>query len=161
MTPLPAIDPDVVDAFWQRAISAGAVPVDTPIPALVEPFGDSVELADELIALVVDGPKRATAGSYDEYLAEGSPVPTVGTLSVATDGSGRPRAVMRTTDVRIGPLSSVDDQFAWDEGEGDRTRAWWLAAHEGFFRRVLPELGLTYTDDMPTVFERFDVIYAE
>jgi uncharacterized protein YhfF len=160
-TPLPLIDPDVVAAFWQRAIDTGAVPPGTPLPELVEPFGDSVELADELIALVVDGPKRATAGSYDEYLAEGSPVPTVGMLSVATDGSGRPRAVMQTTDVRIGPLSSVDDQFAWDEGEGDRTRAWWLAAHQTFFRRVLPQLGLSYTDDMPTVFERFDVIYAE
>jgi uncharacterized protein YhfF len=160
-TPLPSVDRASAAAFWQRAIAAGAVPAGTPLPTLIEAFGDSVELADELIALVVDGPKRATAGSYDEYLAEGSPVPTVGTWSIALDGSSRPRAVLLTTDVRIGALSSVDDQFAWDEGEGDRTRAFWLAAHQGYFRRVLPELGLTYTDDMPTVFERFDVRYTE
>jgi hypothetical protein len=54
----------------------------TPRMPLAEPFGDSVELADELIALVVDGPKRATAGSYDEYVAQGSPVPEVGGLSI-------------------------------------------------------------------------------
>jgi uncharacterized protein YhfF len=160
-TPLPEVDTPQVAAFWQRAIDVGAVPPGTRLPALVEPFGDSVELADGLIALVVDGPKRATAGSYDEYVHEGSPLPEVGTYSVATDGTGRARAVLRTTEVRIGPLSSVDDAFAWDEGEGDRTRAWWLAAHEGFFRRVLPQLGLTYTDDMPTVFERFEVVYTE
>lgn len=161
MTALPHIDNEHAAAFWQRAIAAGAVPDGTPLPAIVEPFGDSVELADELIALVVDGPKRATASSYDEHVHEGSPLPEAGMFSIATDGAGLARAVLRTTEVRIGPLSSVDDEFAWDEGEGDRSRAWWLAAHEGYFRRFLPEIGLTFTDDMPTVFERFDVLYRE
>lgn len=160
-TPLPPADRELADAFWRRAIAAGAVPDGTPLPALIEAFGDSVELADELIALVVDGPKRATAGSYDAYLAEGAPVPTAGTWSIATDGRGRPRAVVRTTEVRIGPLSSVDDAFAWDEGEGDRSRASWLAAHEAYFRRVLPAAGLEFHDDIPVVFERFDVPYRE
>ena len=31
-------------------------------------------------------------------------------------------------EVMIKPLSEVDEAFAWDEGEGDRTRDWWLAA---------------------------------
>jgi uncharacterized protein YhfF len=160
MTELPEVDPSHVAAFWQRAIAAGAVAADSPVPA-AEPFGDSMELADELIDLVVSGPKRATAGAYEEYVAEGAALPQVGCLSIATDGHGRPRAILRTTEVRVGPLSSVDDEFARDEGEGDRTREWWLAAHQGFFRRYLPTVGLRYDDDMPTVFERFEVIYAE
>lgn len=161
MTTLPDVDTEQAAEFWQRAIEAGAVPTGTPLPSMIEPFGDSVELADELLALVLDGPKRATAGSYDEYVLDGSTIPEVGTYSVSTDGSGRARAVLLTTDVRIGPLSSVDDQFAWDEGEDDRTRGSWLAAHEAFFRRWLPQIGLEYSDDMPTVFERFDVVYVE
>ena len=28
--------------------------------------------------------------------------------------------------VMIKPLSQVDEKFAWDEGEGDDTREWWL-----------------------------------
>ena len=28
--------------------------------------------------------------------------------------------------------------FAWDEGEGDRSRSMWLTDHEGFFRRYPP-----------------------
>jgi uncharacterized protein YhfF len=56
---------------------------------------------------------------------------------------------------------SVDDSFAWDEGEGDRSRRSWLDDHEAYFRRYLPTIGLEFSWDMPTVFERFDVLYAE
>ena len=110
---------------------------------------------------MLHGPKRATAGSVAAFEQEGEPLPVVGDLWIAADASGRPRAVLRTTEVRTGPLSSVDDAFAWDEGEGDRSRATWLADHEAFFRRQLPTLGLEFDPDMPTVFERFEVVYVE
>jgi uncharacterized protein YhfF len=44
------------------------------------------------------------------------------------DREGRPRFIWRTTVVMIKPLSQVD------EGEGDRTRDWWIAAHRPLFR---------------------------
>jgi uncharacterized protein YhfF len=157
--PLP--DPQLIAAFWQRGQSAGAVPADRLAPGAVEHFGDSAELADELLALVVDGPKRATAGSVAAFEREGAPLPSVGDHWVVVDGAGRPRAVLCTTDVRVGPLSSVDDAFAWDEGEGDRTRASWLADHEAYFRRELASFGLEFDPDMATVFERFAVVYTE
>jgi uncharacterized protein YhfF len=160
MTPLPPIDPDAITAFWSRAESAG-LPEGAVLPDAVEFFGDSAELADELIELVVDGPKRATAGALVEFELEESPLPEVGGMWIAVDGSGRPRALLRTTDVRVGPLSSVDDAFAWDEGEGDRSRAMWLADHERFFRRCLPPIGMDFTPDLPTIFERFEVLYSE
>jgi uncharacterized protein YhfF len=161
VTPLPPIDADQVARFWRRFLATGVVDPSTPMPERVEPFGDSVEIADELIDLVVDGPKRATAGALVDYEVEGAPVPEPGTISIATDGAGRARAVLRTTEVRIGRLSSVDESFAWDEGEGDRTREWWLAAHEEFFRRYLPTIGVTFDPDMTTVFERFELLFAQ
>lgn len=157
----PAIDPEVVTAFWRRGQADGALPLDRPGPDAVEHFGDSPELADELLGLVLHGPKRATAGSLAAFEHEGAPLPAVGDHWVAADGAGRPRAVLRTAEVRVGPLSSVDDAFAWDEGEGDRTRATWLADHEAYFRRELAALGQSFDPDMPTVFERFDVVYTE
>ena len=48
------------------------------------------------------------------------------------DGEGRPRFIWRTTEVTIKPLPQVDEAFAWDEGEGDRTRDWWLDAHRRY-----------------------------
>jgi uncharacterized protein YhfF len=161
VTALPPIDHEAVESFWARCLATGAVDARTPVPADVDPFGDSVELADELIELVLHGPKRATAAAVADYEADGLPLPQVGDLAIATDGSGLPRAVLRTTEARVGPLSSVDNAFAWDEGEGDRTRAGWLADHERFFRRYLPTVGLAFSEDLPTVFQRFEVLYRE
>ena len=131
------------------------------LPSTVEPFGDSQEMADELVDLVIDGSKRATAAALADFEVEQIPPPEPGQLSIATGGRGDARAVLRTTGVRVGPLSSVDDAFAWDEGEGDRTRASWLADHEAFFRRHLPTIGVGFDPQMPTVFERFEVVYSE
>ena len=159
-TALPEPDPVRVSGFWARARAGGLVPPDAPVPT-AEHFGDSVELADELLDLILHGPKRATAGAYDDYVQSGDPIPHVGMYSIALDGRGVPRALLRTTDVRIGPLSSVDDRFAWDEGEGDRTRESWLRDHHGFFERYLPTVGLAFSPEMATVFERFEVVLAE
>jgi uncharacterized protein YhfF len=161
VTALPPIDLGKVEAFWSRAAASGAVAANSPLPSVIEPFGDSQELADELIELVIHGPKRATAAALADFEIEHSTLPRPGRLSIATDGRGDARAVLRTTDMRVGPLSSVDDTFAWDEGEGDRTRASWLADHEAFFRRYLPTIGVEFDTEMPTVFERFEVVYSE
>ena len=148
-------------AFWTRCVAATDVPTESQLTSDVWSFGDNPEMADRLLELVLAGPKRATAGALADYEHDGEPVPEVGDLSIVTDGAGRPRAVLRVTDVRVGPLSSVDDRFAWDEGEGDRTRAWWLEAHRGFFHRYLPTIGVEYDDDIATVFQRFEVVYSE
>lgn len=153
------IDPVLVDAFWERAAAAGVVAAGTPLPSSVEQFGDSREMADELIALVLDGTKRATAGAVVDFERAGEPIPEPGGLWIACDGAGVPRALLRTTDIRVGPMSSVDEAFAWDEGEGDRTRRYWLDAHERFFRRRLAAVGEEFSADLPTVFERFEVLF--
>jgi uncharacterized protein YhfF len=69
--------------------------------------------------------------------------------------------VLRSTDVRVGPLSSVDESFAWDEGEGDRTRDDWLRMHRDYFRRALAKLGQPFDDEIEVVFERFELDYSE
>jgi uncharacterized protein YhfF len=161
MTVLPPIDLAAVPAFWERGQAAGAIPLDREVTDVVERFGDSPELAEELLDLVLHGPKRATAGSVAAFEHEGAALPAVGDLWIAADASGRPRVVLRTTEVRIGPLSSVDDAFAWDEGEGDRSRPMWLAGHTAYFRRELAGLGLEFHPDMETVFERFEVVYVD
>ena len=45
--------------------------------------------------------------------------------------------MLRTVEIRVGTLGTVDADVAWDEGEGegDRTHAWWLDAHRRFFVR--------------------------
>ncbi|MDU0312497.1 ASCH domain-containing protein [Phycicoccus sp. M110.8] len=139
-----------------REATPGLPPEDDLVVAC---FGDSPELADELIAFVVDGPKRATAGLVAGYAADSEALPRIGSHWVACDGSGRPRAVLRATELRVGPLHSVDEQFAWDEGEYDRTLATWLDGHRTFFRRECERIGVEFSDDLEVCFERFRVVW--
>jgi uncharacterized protein YhfF len=75
------------------------------------------------------------------------------------DGDGRPRFIWRTTEVTIKPLSQVDQPFASDEGEGNRTRDWWLNAHRRYFGRQARQEGFEIDDEILTVFERFEVVW--
>lgn len=153
-----AIDGDAVAIFWQDFLSDSDRRSDTSVPDAWQ-FGDSTEMADSLLALVVGGPKRATAGSLADYEADDEPLPAVGDLAVLCDGAGLPRAIIETIEIRVGPLSSVDDQFAWDEGEGDRSRTYWLRAHTDYFTRRHHEIGAEMHADIAVVFERFDLLY--
>ena len=154
------MDQAAATALWRRYVARVG---DEQLPDYtdVDCFGDSAEMADELIDLILQGRKRATAGSLAEYEAEGVILPVVGDRWIACDGRGQPRAVLLVTEVRVGPLSSVDERFAWDEGEGDRTRADWLAGHTAFFTRSHTALGIPFHPDIPVVFERFDVVHQE
>jgi len=147
--------------LWQAYVAAHPEHADETPP--VEGFGDSPAMADRLLGWVLDGPKRATAGLVDDFAADNEPVPEVGSHWVVTDGAAIPRAVVRFTDVRIGRLDSVDDRFAWDEGEGDRTRDSWLADHRAFAQRRCVAQGIAIppegVDALETVFQRFSVVW--
>lgn len=118
-------------------------------------FGSSAEMATELGLLVRAGPKRATAGRRSAYDDEGEPLPAPGDLGIVLDGEGRPLCVVRTTSVEVRRFGDVDAEFAWTEGEGDRTLAWWRAAHIRFFAAD----GLPLDDSTPIVLERFDLVW--
>ena len=149
-------DQTAVEAMWASYVADSGY--DEP---LVTAFasGDSAELADELGLLVLHGPKRATAELVQAFAAQDEPLPRAGDRCLVPGGDGRPLAIVRTTDVRAGPLWPVGDRFAWDEGEGDRTRAWWLDAHTRFFSRQCTAMGLTFSDDTGVVFERFELVW--
>lgn len=114
-------------------------------------FGDSPALADELLALVLSGAKRATCDSLAARQAD--VMPTVGEVSVILDGAGRPACAIETTDVEIMRFGDVSAVFAAEEGEGDLSLDYWRAAHRGYFQRQG-----TYSEDMQVVCERFKLL---
>jgi len=122
-------------------------------------FGDGAEMADELGALVAAGIKTATASLLWEYEFEGSPLPKPGDLSIILDGHVHPICLIETVAVEVKPFNQVDEKFAFDEGEGDRTLNFWRDAHWNFFSRTCQEIGHVLTQDMPVVCERFKLIY--
>jgi uncharacterized protein YhfF len=111
-------------------------------------FGDSPELADELLSLVLEGKKRATCWAASEGLKGAA----VGKSMVALDGRNRPRAVLKTIELTQRRFAEVDEAFARDEGEGDLSLTYWRDAHTRYFTR----LGL-FEPDMMLLCERFSV----
>ena len=122
-------------------------------------FGDSPEMAEELGRLVLQGIKTATASAVWEYEVTNEPVPQVGDLSIILDGQGEPLCIIETVEVMVRTYNEVDPQFAYNEGEGDRSLAYWRQAHYNFFTRTLPNIGLEFSETMPLLLERFKVIY--
>ena len=80
------------------------------------------------------------------------PTPRPGDFVITLDGEGHPRFIWRTTEVTIQPLSQVDEALASDEGEGNRTREWWLHAHRRYFARQANREGCEIDDEILTVF---------
>jgi uncharacterized protein YhfF len=146
----------LTDEFWRGYREAAGLHHDDYD---VVTFGDGREMATELAELAVAGIKRATAGLVRQFGPGGEPPPVAGGHVVLLDGTDRPRAIWHTTEVRVGPLNSVDERFAWDEGEGERTREWWLSAHRRFFGRRADAQGFRMHDEIETVFERFMVVW--
>jgi len=142
--------------YWDEFVSKTGV---RATPGCAFGFGDSPEMADELLELVLHGPKRATAGLAPPYVNE--PLPRVGGYSIVLDGQGHPACIIVTTDVEVKPLSAVDAQFAWDEGEGDRSLTYWMDAHTNFFTRQAAREGFEMHPNIETVCERFSVVWPQ
>lgn len=146
-------DVDLVSAYWaEKSHALGLNNIDAPDAWA---FGATADQADDLLGLVLSGVKTATSSALSSYKAEDEPLPTVGELSIVCDGHGRPRALLRITDVTVTNFEDVPERHAFAEGEGDRTLAYWRRAHEEFFRSHLPA-GRELTGSMPVVLECFE-----
>jgi uncharacterized protein YhfF len=148
-------------AYWQDYLDRLSRDLDQePKLFAVFSFGDSKELADELAALVRQGIKTATCSALVGYEKDQTPLPQKGDLSVVLDGSGNPVFVIENVSVVILPFNEVSEQFAFEEGEGDRSLTEWRIAHENYFRRN--HFGKRVFDEtMPLVCERFKVVYTK
>ena len=150
--------PTRVQSFWKKFQASIAYDAS---PRFYEAFhfDDNEQTANALGALVLSGPKRATAGLLWTHEFTSKPFPQVGALSVVTDWHGTPLCVIETTHIEIVPFDAVSDNFAATEGEGDQTLSYWRDAHWRFFSRECQRLGREPSLDMPVVCEQFKVVY--
>lgn len=148
-----------IEQFWQSYLAACPGEAAGQAAYVAEQLGDNPRLANELGQLILQGVKTATCSALWEWEAEGNPLPEVGLKTIVLDGKNEPLCIIETTEVTIRPFNEVDEQFAYEEGEGDRSLTSWREGHWRFFSRVLPKIGRTPTREMPLVCERFRVVY--
>lgn len=153
------VDHAAAAALWEAYRAAHPDRATDPEPPSVEVFGDHPELTDELLDLVLAGTKRATASLVAEFAAEEQPLPRIGSHWIACDSTGRPRVILRSTELRLATFDDVDERFAHDEGEGDRTLESWRDGHRRYWQRTTPALGFEWTEQLEILLERFEVAW--
>jgi uncharacterized protein YhfF len=154
------VNNETLESYWQKFLST--LPADSPYrdkTYISEGWGDSPEMADELGALIAAGTKTATCSALWEWQAEAESPPETGTITIVVDGRGEPLCIVETTEVTLSKYNEVDADFARVEGEGDLSLAYWREAHRRFFSRSLSKIGREFSEHMPLVCERFQLIY--
>lgn len=162
-TELPPVNLIAATQMWQDYRISCAV---DPGVYVVEYFGDSPALADKLLREVTHGAKRATSSLENEYLAEQEALPQVGAHWIACDGRGEPKVILRTSEVTLRSFDQVDEEFAYAEGENDRSLASWRREHTKFWTRTQHvDFGKDWAPDMTNVpgerivCERFEIVW--
>lgn len=109
-------------------------------------FGSS-GMEEQLAGLILAGRKQATVwNGLDEN-------PTEAGMRWVVTVADRPVAVIETLEVGQCRFSDIDADFAWTEGEGDRSLAFWRITHQKFF-----EQEGKFSPDMLLWWERFKLV---
>ncbi|MDQ0207686.1 ASCH domain-containing protein [Alkalicoccobacillus murimartini] len=122
-------------------------------------FGDSAEMADELLELVLTGDKTATCCNYTLAKEQGEDLAKPGQLNILLDGQEKAKAIIETTHVEVVRFNEVTEAFARLEGEGDLSLSYWRQEHEAFFTREWKEAGGSFSSDMLVFCEVFKVVH--
>ena len=118
-------------------------------------FGNPGESRDKLIALILDGNKRATAGTLEwDYIAENESIETIGEKLAVLDNNNQHIATIQVTRVEVKRFADVPDEFALAEAEGDLSGDDFRESHSAFWTK----LGLPITDETEVVLVYFDLI---
>jgi uncharacterized protein YhfF len=148
-----------VENFWAEFCAISRIKPDTPFQVWF--FGNTSEMARELVALVLQEKKTATASLVEENKLNPESAPVPDGYSVVTDFEGNPQCVIQTTEIRHLPFYKVDAQFAFDEGEGDQTLEYWRECHWQYFSKEAKELAVEFDESSLITCERFKLLFPK
>jgi uncharacterized protein YhfF len=118
-------------------------------------FGNPGESRSRLISLILDGNKRATAGTLEwDYQAENEPIEFVGEKLAVLDNQCLHIATIQVTRVEVRKFADVPDEFALAEAEGDLSGDDFRKSHFEFWSSA----GLQIVDETEIVLVYFDLV---
>ena len=145
--------------FWQEFLITTEKDPETN---LLESFyfGITEKSANALLDLVLAGKKRATASSLLAYEATNESVPQVGDFSIVTDWEGNPKCIIETTAVTVIKFKDMTFDICKREGEDENLESW-RRNHTWYFAEDGRERGYSFSEEMPVVFEDFEVVFKK
>ncbi|MBS4198552.1 ASCH domain-containing protein [Bacillus sp. FJAT-49732] len=144
---------NLIETYWEKFLEETNTPNQ---PYTSWHFELNEKLANELLELVLEGKKKATAPSIYDF--ENEPLPEVGDYSVITNWSGEPKCIIQTTSVQILPFKDVTFELARLEGEDENLESW-REGHIRYYTQVCKATNQEFTWEMPVVFEQFELVY--
>lgn len=113
------------DAFWKAFARYDGI---NHADYQATQFRVEFRAADRLVAMMEAGLLRALTSPLHIF-GEGrcEPLPVSGNYAVLVDRRGRPRLILRATDVNVGPLALATDAHVWRSGTKSGEREDWLA----------------------------------
>ncbi len=149
-----------IEEYWKGYIRSFSEGETVPTSYHVWHFGNNRRLANELAELVKSGIKTATSTLLCEIEHDNEVISRVGDSVVVTEWDGKPVCVIEIIEVEIKSFNEIDQQFAYDYGEGERTLEWWLKDMWIYYEKVCKGIGKSPSEDMLLLCERFRVVYS-
>jgi len=121
----------------------------------------NLEIADELLALYLNGKKTAASSLLQAYLIASEPLPELGGHWIVLDSKLVPRCIVKTLRTETHKFRDIPEYVAKGEGEGDLSLAYWRKAHIWFFTPYLKEWGVENLEEADVIVEFFEVVYKQ
>ena len=120
-------------------------------------FGDEndIQMQNYLAQLVLKGEKTATTSLYSLYDFENERIPQVGDVNVILDGNSNEVCVTVNTKVYRLPFKDISEEYAYKEGEGDKSLEYWKKVHKDFF---IKEAEGNFNESMEVLCEEFELL---
>jgi uncharacterized protein YhfF len=151
---------NAVESFWQAYLDTLPRSEQGRMYFEAFQFGAGREMANQLAQLVLDGIKTATSDLLWHLEHQGKPLWRVGDEHIVLNGNWAPVCVVRTTELSQRRFCDVDEAFARDYGEGDRSLAWWRQHLYAWYEKECIEIGREPSPDMSLLCERFAVVFT-
>lgn len=120
-------------------------------------FGDEndIQMQNDLAQLVLKGEKTATTSLYSLYDLENERIPQVGDINVILDGNSNEVCVTVNTKVYSLSFKEISEEYAYKEGEGDKSLEYWKKVHKNFF---VKEAEGNFDESMEVLCEEFELL---
>lgn len=161
MTYLPAgcarPDPAELEAYWnaaRRQLASACLPSGYEVRWI----GLDDASTEEVIELIRAGDKTGTFTLPWIVERTDQPEPSVGAAIILIDFHGKPRLLVRLTEISTVAFGNVTGEHTAIDGSPVRDLSVWKPLHTHYWNTLLQPFGLSVSESMPVLIEKFELL---
>ena len=148
-------EPAEIDRFWQRAHKQFSGLGDD---YQVRSLGIDEDTTTQILDYIKTRDKVATFSLPWVIDANGFPYPEPDVPVVLCDYAGKPRLIVRLTEIRETTFGQIGHAESSLDGPPVQDPEVWIPLHRQYWNGLLAAYGRECTDDMPVLIEPFDYV---